>query len=379
LTPIRVLHCPETVGGNPGQLARAERALGLDSVSIAFDNRPFAYEVDEVLWQPGDGPLRHELKRWSLLRRALRDFDVVHFNFGSSIMPRRVPLLPEPQPPVGAPLRVAYGLYARLVELRDLPLLRRAGKGIVVTYQGDDARQGDDSRERYDLSLASVPGYFGQREDEAKRRHIAVFDRYADRIFALNPDLLAVLPDRAEFLPYASVDPAAWVPSFRQPTEVVRIVHAPSNRRAKGTEHVVAAVERLQAENVPVELELVEGLTHVEAQRLYAQADIVVDQLLVGWYGGFAVEMMALGKPVVAYVRDEDLVHIPDAMRAELPVISATPDTITDVLRRLVTDEGRRLPELGRRGRAYVERWHDPRAIAGRLKGVYEEIMQSRR
>jgi glycosyltransferase involved in cell wall biosynthesis len=159
----------------------------------------------------------------------------------------------------------------------------------------------------------------------------------------------------------------------------VRIVHAPSNRRAKGTEHVVAAVERLQAENVPVELELVEGLTHVEAQRLYAQADIVVDQLLVGWYGGFAVEMMALGKPVVAYVRDEDLVHIPDAMRAELPVISATPDTITDVLRRLVTDEGRRLPELGRRGRAYVERWHDPRAIAGRLKGVYEEIMQSRR
>lgn len=378
MTGIRVLHCPELVGGNPGSLARAERELGLASVAVAFTDKPFAYEVDEVVWRDGDGPVRRELKRWRLLLRALREFDIVHFNFGSSLMQRRVPLMPGPRPSVRPSVLAAFDLYARLVELRDLPLLRRAGKGIVVTYQGSDARQGDTSRDSSEVSLNSIPGYFGEREDAAKRRSIAVFDRYADRIFALNPDLLAVLPARAEFLPYASVDPADWTPVFREPGETVRVVHAPTHRRAKGTEHLIAAVDRLRSENIAVELQLVEGLTNDEARCLYRGADIVVDQLLAGWYGGFSVEMMALGKPVVAYIREEDLVYVPTAMRAELPVISATPTTIADVLRELVTADRNRLTELGRRGRSYVERWHEPRAIAARLKTAYEEVLAGR-
>jgi hypothetical protein len=43
MRPIRVLHCPELVGGNAQQLARAERAVGLDSVAVAFDQTVFAY------------------------------------------------------------------------------------------------------------------------------------------------------------------------------------------------------------------------------------------------------------------------------------------------------------------------------------------------
>lgn len=379
MTPIRVLHCPTMTGGHPGQLARAERRLGLASIAVSLYVEPAAYETDEVVWRPGDGLARREFRRWRLIHRALRDFDVIHFNFGSSLMPRRVPLMPGEELRVSPPLQVVARIYARLVELRDLPLLHRAGKGIVVTYQGTDARQGDVTRDRYELSLASVPGYFGDREDEGKRRSIAIFDRYADHIFALNPDLLAMLPDRAEFLPYAHVDPDAWIPSYREPGEVVRVVHAPTRRGVKGTQYVIDAVERLQAENVPLTLELIEGLTHAEAQRLYEGADIVVDQLLAGWYGGFAVEAMALGKPVISYLRDDDLARVPAEMRVDLPVISATPDTIADVLRRLATSERLLLHELGRRGRAYVERWHDPRTVAARVKGVYEEIMASRR
>ena len=33
---------------------------------------------------------------------------------------------------------------------------------------------------------------------------------------------------------------------------------------------------------------------------MYAQADLVVDQVLIGWYGALAVETMAMGKPVIA-------------------------------------------------------------------------------
>ena len=59
------------------------------------------------------------------------------------------------------------------------------------------------------------------------------------------------------------------------------------------------------------ELELVEAKPFWEALQIYGSGDIIVDQLLAGWYGGFAVEAMALGKPVIAYLRAEDLTLIP--------------------------------------------------------------------
>src|SRR5581483_7612694 len=105
----------------------------------------------------------------------------------------------------------------------------------------------------------------------------------------------------------------------------------------------------------------VEGLTQSELKERYARADLAVDQLLVGWYGGLAVELMALGRPVISFLRDEDLDLLPSEMRAQIPVISAQPGTIGDVLKELLTTGRGELAEIGRRGRAYVERWHDPR------------------
>ena len=69
---------------------------------------------------------------------------------------------------------------------------------------------------------------------------------------------------------------------------------------------------------------LIEGLSHSEARHLYQTADLLVDQLFVGWYGGLAVECMALGKPVICYIREEDLAFLPAQMRQDLPIINAT-------------------------------------------------------
>ena len=67
-------------------------------------------------------------------------------------------------------------------------------------------------------------------------------------------------------------------------------MHAPTARAIKGTHHVLAALDALRAEGVDFDLELVEGRTQAEAREVYARADLVVDQLMLGWYGGLAVE-----------------------------------------------------------------------------------------
>ncbi len=378
--PLRVLHCPTVVGGNAQQLARSERVLGLRSWAVSFRQSPYGYTCDEILWRSTWPAVFCECCRWSLLWRALRHFDVVHFNFG-------MPILPKPGPfnaSHGSSLRSkAYRAYCQSVAFKDLALLRRLKKAIFVTYQGDDARQGDYCRDNFEISHVHEvgPEYYPPGSDEEKRRDIACFATYADGIYALNPDLLHVLPPQARFLPYSHVDLQEWKPgprlSMSRPYPLV--VHAPSHKGAKGTRHVLGAVEKLRAEGVEFEFRLVEQLSNVDARRIYEQADVVVDQLLVGWYGGFAVECMALGKPVICYIRDQDLERIPTNMRAELPILRADPVTIYHVLKDCLTARRNQLPKIGELSRMYVERWHDPLQIAASLKNDYENAIAAKK
>jgi hypothetical protein len=338
--PIRVLHAPAAVGGHPSGLAAAERELGLDSTVLTLHTPPFGYEVDRVLAPDGTSVAAREWRRWRAVAEA-RSYDVVHFNFGTS-------LAPAFHGSTGRGGR-AYGIYARLLEQRDLPLLR--GRALFVTFQGDDVRPSGDAD-----------------DDARKRRRVDRFTNAADGLYVLNPDLLEDVP-QAAFLPYASVDPRAWTPVPPAADRPLRIVHAPSDRARKGTDEIVAAVDGLDAE-----LELVEGVSRDEARRALERADVVVDQLVVGWYGGVAIEAMALGKPVVARIEPSALARVPDEMARELPVVHADAGSLRETLATLGD-----LRELGLRGRAFVEHWHDPREIARRVFADYERALARRR
>lgn len=376
--PLRVLHCPMLVGGNSAQLAKSERALGLDSWAVSFRRSPYGYPCDEVLWPDSLPGVMREFGRWSLLWRALKDFDVVHFNFGT-------PILATPAPSGSSResglLRAAHDIYRRIVGFKDLALLRRFGKAIFVTYQGDDARQADYCLENFSISPAHEVGheYYPPGSDGQKRQDIARFDRYADRIYALNPDLLHVLPRRSRFLPYSHIDLKDWQPGPYRPGSRERplVIHAPSHQGAKGTRHVVDAVNRLRSEGVDFDFALVEQLSNADARKVYEEADLVVDQLLAGWYGGLAVECMALGKPVICYLREEDLNYLEPEMRSQLPLIRAEPGTIYRVLKEYLTSRRLDLAEIGASGRAYVERWHDPMRIARFLRDEYVSALQN--
>jgi glycosyltransferase involved in cell wall biosynthesis len=146
------------------------------------------------------------------------------------------------------------------------------------------------------------------------------------------------------------------------------ILHAPSSRRRKGTEHVLAACEGLDANLV-----LVEGLHHDEAFERFRQADIVVDQLNAGWYGLFAIECMALGKPVVTFLHDEAVERTERELGTRVPIVNASKETLRAQLERLVasTEQRRR---IGAESRAYVEQVHDLERVADRLLALYARL-----
>ncbi|NIL95722.1 MAG: glycosyltransferase family 1 protein, partial [Planctomycetales bacterium] len=264
---------------------------------MALEKTDFNFSSDEIVFPRPVSPAIRELRRWALLYRAIRKYDIVHFNCGQSLMPVTIGIGSPRQDPYPRWARRLYDAYVRAFEQKDLWLLKQAGKGIAVTYQGEDARQGDYCRQHFAIHFADEveSGYYSAASDQRKRLRIRRFDQYADRIYALCPDLLHVLPSRAEFLPYAHVDFRQWkVPAPANPAgDVPVILHAPSHRGVKGTRFIVEAVSRLQQEGVKLELMLIENMPYADAQQAYRRADLLIDQVLCGWYGGLAVELMA--------------------------------------------------------------------------------------
>jgi hypothetical protein len=149
----------------------------------------------------------------------------------------------------------------------------------------------------------------------------------------------------------------------------LRVTHAANHRMFKGTRYLEAAVRELREEGEPIELVIVEGLRNAEALELYRAADVAFDQCLIGFHGYFALEAMALGKPVLCYIRKREYLLAPD----ECPIIRVHAATLKEDLRRLLR-ERERLGEIGRASRAYVERYFTPEAFAMRLQRAYRDL-----
>ncbi len=333
--PVRIVHLPTGTGGHPLGLSRAERELGFSSDVVDFLPTFLSYGADRVVDVSGQGFARRSATRLRFIAEAIRRYDVFHFNAGA--------------PAVA--LRTRRGVFT------ELPLLKRLGKTVVVTWQGCDVRPRSAC---YDCERPECLAHDPWRAADAR-----VMLRHADRAVFVNPDLERYLPG-ASFLPYANVDAAAIEPEPLPDRATVTVAHAPTNPNVKGTRHVVAAVERLRADGLDVELDLITGVPNREALRRISNADVLVDQLRIGWYGGVAVEAMALGRPVVCHIDEAD-----NPFGAALPIERATPATVREVLRELVVDRARRAA-LAQRGREFALRVHDPRAIVRRY---YEGLL----
>jgi hypothetical protein len=357
---MKVLHLPSPVGGNSWGLARAERALGLESSVLVASQNWLGYCADIELGLERRSGFGKLVKLSSSFLRLRNRYDVFHFNAGASL--------------IHAPHR---GL-----DLIDLPFYPDR-VALFATYNGCEARQKFPTIARTKISACHVANcYHGLcaygRHDQLRQRSIKKMAHHVRHLWALNPDLMHFLPlEKSSFLPYAVIDEnPSWHPAEVHRARL-RIVHAPTNREAKGSAYILAALERLKVTHgEQFELRIVEGIVHKEAMHLYAEADLVVDQILIGWYGGFAVETMAMGKPVIARLAQEDLRFLPAGMARDATeaIIDANPQSIEAVLRRCIEDRAF-LARRAEAAAAYARRWHDPRYVASITKAAYEAAL----
>lgn len=198
-----------------------------------------------------------------------------------------------------------------------------------------------------------------------------------------------------EIQQFYCLDPDVWRPDLPIPDEfrlphangTVRVYHSVGNYdlrtsaetkvNIKSTHIYVPLIQRMKDAGLPVELVFVKDKTNLEVRYYQAQSDIVCDMLTFGFFGANVREALMLGKTAVCYLRPEWLESIrreqPDFV-AELPVVSATPETIEAVLTDLVQNSEKRL-ELGRRGREFALKWYSAKNAATVFDRIYSDLI----
>jgi glycosyltransferase involved in cell wall biosynthesis len=308
---LRVTHAPVNTAGIPWENVQALRRKGVDARLVVFERGKLHHEADWSLDR--HGPLPQKLaQQFAAFAKLAPQTDIFHFYFGLTLIPKSV----------------------------QFPLLRALRKKSIYHYLGSDIRGKTSSELAY-----------------GKRADAEIVGSY---------DAQRWVPEAHVIPPGLDLRPFTPVPPSDNPRPLV--VHAPSNREKKGTAQVIAVLEQL-----PVDLDIVEGVPHEEARARVARRDKVVDQLQAGWHGVFALESMALGKPVVTYLKPDVVEKSAEGYGIRLPIVPATADTLADALRPLIENPALRR-EIGAASRAYVEQVHDIDRVADRLLDLYRSL-----
>jgi glycosyl transferase family 1 len=372
---------------NAWYLSRELRKLGWKADLLNWD----PHEESQIFYHGEDFRLDYKMPLPALRHlghylRWIGQYDIFHFSNAHGIS-------------FSDPLHRAVGRCLRSGD--EIRLLKRLGKRIVYSNNGCLDGVSQTSFATWgarpiceDCPWRDVPSVCS---DERNLAWGAFRNSVADYQILLGGNHIDynVDPRVHEVPEFYCLDEEFWQPqlqipdAFRLPTapQTVKIYHAVGNatarselgtmRNLKSSHIYFPLIEQLKSEGFDIELMFFEKVPNRDLRYYQAQADIVVDMLTYGFFGASAREAMMLGKPVVCYLRQEWL----DSMRAEipdyvdeLPVISATPDTVREILIDLIEHPEKRA-EIGRRSREFAVKWHSSRAGGRRFDAIYSGLL----
>lgn len=314
--PVRVYIAPTNYAGQGYRWARA-----LESQDATIAARNMAVEVPGTYAFPADTPVPITVFNGSATWAEAEWAAVSHFTH----------VLVEAQ-------RSMFGKRFERDVAQEVAALEAAGVSVAFLSHGDDVRDPENH-------IALTP--WSPYTDDPRTAELGAFaqssremlERLRRPTFVSTPDLLAELP-WAVWCPVV-VDWQRFAtdsPVFRG--ERPRVIHASSNPIAKGSDRIEPALASLLQANA-ITYELISRTPPSEMPQVFAEADIVLDQFRLGSYGVAACEAMAAGRVVVGHVLPFVRDRVEQNFGIALPIVEATPDTLSDVVAGLIADPDR--------------------------------------
>jgi ABC-type polysaccharide/polyol phosphate transport system ATPase subunit len=372
---------------NAWYLSRALRSLGWKADVLNWDMNPTSqiyYHGEDIAFDVNSPILAEQMLAFYV--SSLYLYDIIHFSNSQAIS-------------FGWPVQSIFEKH--FSKHSEIFLLKGIGKKIVYTNNGcldgvaqtTFAKWGPESvcsicRWRDEPSVCS---------DERNLTWGKFRNSVADFQCTLGGNRVDYNSDpRVHEVPeFCCLDKQLWAPEieipekFRlplEPTGMVRLYHAVGHKADRTNEegvnikssHIYAPlIQKLTNDGLLIDLLEPTGVPNKEVRYLQAQADIFLEMLTYGWFGANAREAMMLGKPVICYIRPEWLESVRQELpdyASELPIISATPETVEGILRDLIANPEKRL-EVGRKSREFAVKWHSADAGGKRFDEIYSGLL----
>lgn len=338
--------------------AKAERKLGINAKSLVYFTYFITNQFDYNLWQFYSIPILGKLLPFFVFIWGSLVVDRFHFYCDRGLLPSIEPFT------------------FNFLELYTYKLL---GIEVFLWTYGADVRSHIVTKNLGEPNCCTKCDQIGKSCicDESKRlKNLKKLTQYSTAIFSMG-DMIEYTPNSHNDLFFWSIDLSISDTNKYQPIypeinteKPVRIVHAPNHRIFKGTQFLIEAVDKLKTANIPIELILVEKIPNDQALEIYRSADIIFDQCLIGFHGYFALEGMAMGKPVMCYIRKPELYLLHPE---ECPIINTHINTLESDIINLINHR-EELREIGIKGRQYIEKYFTMDAFANRLKKTYQDL-----
>jgi len=229
-------------------------------------------------------------------------------------------------------------------------------------------------------------GFFSQCHDKENAKYIGRARRYAHVRVTLGFHLSGAMSTTP--IRYKVLDFDRWTSPNRGYDDRIVVLHSHAaesrnlipGRNIKGTPIIDTVMERICARYPHVEYRRVTGLKSTEMLVQHQASDIVIDQLFYGHWGSTGIEAMGVGCAVICYLRPTWIhqfrQNFPNA--PEIPVLSATKDTLEEVIERLVNDRTY-LREVQIKTRQFAEEFFDPEAVSQEFEAMLLGLSRSAR
>ena len=333
----KILHGTMEIANQMRTVSNAQNMLGYQSETVNYYSSYLGFKSENQIYinEGMDFSKANRITK-QFAAHAIQEFDIFHFHFNTTLT----------------------------LDYSDIKIINQLGKKQLMQFWGSDVRM---------LSKAKAINPYVKvkfkNEDEIKQRLEIVSSSISNCI--VDYELAEYVTPYFKKMHYvkSAIDLSLWnYKAYDIRKRKIKIVHAPSSPEFKGTQFILRAIETLK-HKYEFDFQLVQGVSHEQAKKIYESADLIIDQLHFGTYGIFAIEAMALGKPVICWISD----FMKDKLPKELPIIIANPDTILGVIEHTLKNKDQLL-ELSLAGRKYVEKHHDALIIGQQLLDIYKTL-----
>ena len=355
-------YCRRITGRMPRIMHGPTPMVGL--VYRAHADRHFGYQSDVVVRNPGN---------WGYRYLEMSEFDHIIENSPQHLLVQRIKGFLKVTFQYDILVTFFNGTFFRFGILRraEFRLLKLAGIRIVTVSYGADVIRYDVPAPRFDWINQIQKDYPPKDIDKHNlkvRTDVQRLSDISDLVIAGGHAFPPLHQHDLNFR-YFPIDCDGWQPLYESGNSVPVIVHAPNHRHVKGTDHLLAACDRLREAGYLFELQLIERVPRNQVMELYRSADICIEEFLMGSGGLTGMEFLALGKTVATYLNEDQL---KDPAFDE-PIININPNNVDNVLKAVISVPALRL-RLGRAGRKTAEQFLSYQATGEVWDRIYRHL-----